>query len=274
MLCRNPSVDYIIVAMIGERGREVQDFIHNILGDKGILKTIIYVATAEQPAILRRLVAYTATQTANWFRDQGFNVLLVMDSITRFAYAQREIGISASEPMGSRGYPPSVFSLLPPLVEQGGVLNGKGSITAIYTVLVDGDDHNEPISDHMRSLLDGHIVLERALADKGHFPSINVLKSISRLSNSLLNKDQKILIQKIKSYISLYDEFSDVIQLGVYKKGQNELLDNIIKYKADIDKLLCQDQDELVDNNSAWMMLNRVVKLISQDLKYESLSIN
>lgn len=252
MLCKYTIADIIIVALIGERGREVTDFLSNVLGEKGLKRSIVYVATAEQPAVFRRFIAYTATTVADWYRARGFNVLLVMDSITRFAYAQREIGLAASEPTGLRGYPASVFSQLPPLVERGGALIGQGAITAIYTILVEGDDYNEPISDHMRSILDGHIMLDRTLADKGHFPSINVLKSISRLSNVLHTKEQKNVISQLKRYLAIYDEFSDMIQLGAYQTGQNVLLDSIIKNKPKIDAMLIQFENETMLSENIW----------------------
>jgi flagellum-specific ATP synthase len=264
MLCKYAKADVIIVALVGERGREVTDFIHGVLGEKGLSRAIVYVATAEQPAVFRRFIAYTATLAADWYRAKGFNVLLVMDSITRFAFAQREIGLAASEPVGSRGYPASVFSLLPPLVERGGALLGQGSITSIYTVLVEGDDYNEPVSDHMRSILDGHIMLDRALADKGHFPSIHVLKSISRLANVLLTPEQKKLIAKLKSYLALYSEFSDMIQLGAYQSGQNRLLDKIIEQKPKIDSLLTQFEHEQIATENIWVVVKAITTEIEQ----------
>ncbi|ENW91569.1 FliI/YscN family ATPase [Acinetobacter dispersus] len=259
MLCKYATADVIIVALIGERGREVTDFLSNVLGEKGLKRSIVYVATAEQPAVFRRFIAYTATTVADWYRAKGFNVLLVMDSITRFAYAQREIGLAASEPTGLRGYPASVFSQLPPLVERGGALIGQGAITAIYTILVEGDDYNEPISDHMRSILDGHIMLDRALADKGHFPSINVLKSISRLSNVLHTKEQKNIIGQLKQYLAVYEEFSDMIQLGAYQTGQNRLLDSIIKNKPKIDAMLVQFESEIMMSENIWVSAKNII---------------
>lgn len=263
MLCKYATADVIIVALIGERGREVTDFLSNVLGEKGLKRSIVYVATAEQPAVFRRFIAYTATTVADWYRAKGFNVLLVMDSITRFAYAQREIGLAASEPTGLRGYPASVFSQLPPLVERGGALIGQGAITAIYTILVEGDDYNEPISDHMRSILDGHIMLDRALADKGHFPSINVLKSISRLSNVLHTKEQKNIIGQLKQYLAVYEEFSDMIQLGAYQTGQNRLLDSIIKNKPKIDAMLVQFESETMMSENIWVSAKNIIDEIA-----------
>jgi flagellum-specific ATP synthase len=262
MLCKYATADVIIVALVGERGREVTDFISNVLGEQGLKRSIIYVATAEQPAVFRRFIAYTATVAADWFRAKGFNVLLVMDSITRFAYAQREIGLAASEPTGLRGYPASVFSQLPPLVERGGALLGQGSITSIYTILVEGDDYNEPISDHMRSILDGHIILDRALADKGHFPAINVLKSISRLSSILHTNEQKKLIAQLKKYLALYSEYSDMIQLGAYQSGQNKLLDCIIQNKPEVDEILIQLESERITPDSVWINVKNIINKI------------
>lgn len=186
-----------------------------------------------------------------------------MDSITRFAYAQREIGLAASEPTGLRGYPASVFSQLPPLIERGGALIGQGAITSIYTILVEGDDYNEPISDHMRSILDGHIMLDRSLADKGHFPSINVLKSISRLSSILHTKEQKNVIAQLKKHLALYEEFSDMIQLGAYQSGQNILLDCVIKNKPKIDAMLVQFENEMLATDSVWIIAKNIVDEIN-----------
>ncbi|MHA3061119.1 FliI/YscN family ATPase [Acinetobacter sp. ANC 4636] len=263
MLCKYATTDVIIIALVGERGREVTDFISGVLGEQGLKRSIVYVATAEQPAVFRRFIAYTATVVADWYRAKGFNVLLVMDSITRFAYAQREIGLAASEPTGLRGYPASVFSQLPPLIERGGALIGQGSITSIYTILVEGDDYNEPISDHMRSILDGHIMLDRSLADKGHFPSINVLKSISRLSSVLHTKEQKTVIAQLKKYLALYEEFSDMIQLGAYQSGQNILLDCVIKNKPKIDAMLIQLENEVLATDDIWIIAKNIVDEIN-----------
>ncbi|KKW81783.1 ATP synthase [Acinetobacter sp. AG1] len=263
MLCKYATADVIIVALVGERGREVTDFISGVLGEEGLKRSIVYVATAEQPAVFRRFIAYTATVVADWYRAKGFNVLLVMDSITRFAYAQREIGLAASEPTGLRGYPASVFSQLPPLIERGGALIGQGAITSIYTILVEGDDYNEPISDHMRSILDGHIMLDRSLADKGHFPSINVLKSISRLSSILHTKEQKNVIAQLKKHLALYEEFSDMIQLGAYQSGQNILLDCVIKNKPKIDAMLVQFENEMLATDSVWIIAKNIVDEIN-----------
>lgn len=262
MLCKYATADVIIVALVGERGREVTDFISSVLGEQGLKRSIIYVATAEQPAVFRRFIAYTATTVADWYRAKGFNVLLVMDSITRFAYAQREIGLAASEPTGLRGYPASVFSQLPPLIERGGALLGQGSITSIYTILVEGDDYNEPISDHMRSILDGHIILDRTLADKGYFPAINVLKSISRLSSILHTTEQKKLIAQLKKYLALYNEYADMIHLGAYQSGQNKLLDCIIQNKPEIDKTLIQLESEHIKPDSIWIIIKNIASKI------------
>lgn len=269
MLCKYATADVIIVALVGERGREVTDFISNVLGEQGLKRSIIYVATAEQPAVFRRFIAHSATVAADWFRAKGFNVLLVMDSITRFAYAQREIGLAASEPTGLRGYPASVFSQLPPLVERGGALLGQGSITSIYTILVEGDDYNEPISDHMRSILDGHIILDRTLADKGHFPAINVLKSISRLSSILHTNEQKKLIAQLKKYLALYSEYSDMIQLGAYQSGQNKLLDCIIQNKPEVDEILIQLESERITPDSVWINVKNIINKIDSLREYK-----
>lgn len=199
MMSTFTEADVIVIALIGERGREVGDFLRESLGEEGLKKAVVIAAAAEQPAVLRRQAAYTATTIAEWFRAQDKHVLLIMDSITRFALAQREIGLATGEPMGSRGYPPSVFALVPPLMERAGALAGQGSITGVYTVLVEGDDMNEPVADHMRAILDGHVVLSRSVAARGHWPAIDVLSSISRLAGKLRTNEQREHVECVSS---------------------------------------------------------------------------
>lgn len=247
MMARHAKADVIVIALIGERGREVGDFLRDSLGDNGLSRAVIVVASAEQPAVFRRQAAYTATAIAEKFRNAGKNVLLIMDSITRFAMAQREIGLATGEPMGSRGYPPSVFGLLPPLLERAGAITGEGSITAIYTVLVEGDDMNEPVSDHMRAILDGHIVLSRKLAARTHYPAIDVLHSISRLSAALTTLSQRQACDLIRKALSEYDASADLVELGAYEPGTNAVLDNAIRMKPEIDSFLQQRPDISID---------------------------
>lgn len=240
MMSTFTEADVIVIALIGERGREVGDFLRESLGEEGLKKAVVIAAAAEQPAVLRRQAAYTATTIAEWFRAQGKHVLLIMDSITRFALAQREIGLATGEPMGSRGYPPSVFALVPPLMERAGALAGQGSITGVYTVLVEGDDMNEPVADHMRAILDGHVVLSRSVAARGHWPAIDVLNSISRLAGKLRTNEQREHVECVSSAMGAYQASADLIELGVYEKGTQPLLDAMIELKPELDALLRQ----------------------------------
>jgi flagellum-specific ATP synthase len=252
MMSKYAEADVIVIALIGERGREVGDFIRDSLGPEGLKKAVVIAAAAEQPAVLRRQAAYTATTIAEWFRAQGKHVLLIMDSITRFALAQREIGLSTGEPMGSRGYTPSVFALLPPLMERAGALNGQGSITGVYTVLVEGDDMNEPVADHMRAILDGHIVLSRHVAARGHWPAIDVLHSISRLAGALYTQEQKGQVERLRSALGAYQNSVDLIELGAYEKGAQPLLDSMIALKPQFDALLQQTPQEHFATSGVW----------------------
>lgn len=247
MISRQTRADIVVIALIGERGREVGDFIKENLCDERMRKTVVVAASADQPAVLRRQAAYSATCIAEWFRAQGLNVLLIMDSVTRFALAQREIGLAVGEPVGSRGYPSSCFASLPPLLERAGKIAGQGSITGIYTVLVEGDDMNEPVADHMRAILDGHVVLSRKLAEKNHYPAIDVLKSVSRLSGGLWTQEQKNSVSAIRSALSVYQDHADFIELGAYQKGSNPGLDRIIAMRPMINELLTQSPQELHD---------------------------
>lgn len=266
MISRQTSADIVVVALIGERGREVGDFINENLSAERRARTVIVAASADQPAVLRRQAAYSATCIAEWFRDQGSHVLLIMDSVTRFALAQREIGLATGEPVGSRGYPASCFSLLPPLLERAGNISGKGSITGIYTVLVEGDDMNEPVADHMRAILDGHVVLSRKLAEKNHYPAIDVLKSISRLSGSLSRPEQAKQVATIRHALSVHQDHADFIELGAYQKGSNPALDRIIALRPAIDAFLTQSPGELSETGKAQTLVLALVKRLEERL--------
>ena len=244
MMTRHMNSDINVIALIGERGREVQDFIHNHLDADTLKKSIVVVACSDDFALMRRQAAYTATAIAEYFCSQGKDVMLFMDSVTRFAMAQREIGLSVGEPPTARGYTPSVFSLLPGLVERAGNFSGKGSITALYTVLVEGDDFNEPIADTMRSLLDGHIILTRELAQRGHYPAIDVLQSVSRLSNQLVSADEQELMRELMALLSLYRQNRDLIELGAWKAGQNPRLDFAVQRIDALNQVLRQSISE------------------------------
>lgn len=244
MMAKNSNADVNVIAMIGERGREVREFIENTLGPEGLKKSVIVVATSDQNALMRTRAAFVATTIAEHFSQKGKNVLLVMDSVTRFAMAQREIGLSVGEPPTSKGYTPSVFSLLPKLFERAGHFENRGSITGLYTVLVEGDDFNDPIGDSVRSIVDGHIVLTRELAHKGHFPAVDVLQSASRVMRQVAGVDQVRVASFLRELISLYKESEDLINIGAYKSGQNQKLDMAIQIKDQIDQFLRQDIEE------------------------------
>lgn len=229
MIARNTEADVNVIALIGERGREVLDFIERDLGPEGLARSVVIVATSDQPALIRIKGALIATSIAEYFRDRGLNVMLMMDSVTGFAMAQREVGLAVGEPPATRGYTPSVFALLPKLLERSG--NGpKGSITAFYTVLVDGDDMNEPIADAVRGILDGHIVLDRNLAHKGHYPAIDVLSSVSRVMKEIVSDEQQSAADQLKRLLAIYRDSEDLINLGAYQKGSNPDIDLSLQY--------------------------------------------
>lgn len=242
MMARYTSADVVVVGLIGERGREVKDFIENILGEEGLSRGVVVAAPADSPPLQRLHGAAYATAIAEYFRDQGLNVLLIMDSLTRYAQAQREIALAVGEPPATKGYPPSVFAKLPQLVERAG--NGKregGSITAFYTVLVEGDDQQEPIADAARAILDGHIVLSRALADQGHYPSIDIGMSVSRVITDLLSRSQMDSVRRFKGLYARYQRSRDLITIGAYTRGNDPQLDEAIALFPKMEEFLAQD---------------------------------
>lgn len=243
MFARNTKADINVIALIGERGREVREFVERDLGPEGMKRSVVVVATSDKPALERKKAAQTATAIAEYFRDQGKDVLLMMDSLTRFSMAQREIGLASGEPPVSRGYPPSVYSEMPKLLERAG-RSDKGSITGLYTVLVDGDDFNEPITDTARSILDGHIMLNRKLAHKNHYPAIDVLQSISRCMSQIAERDHKNCAGKLKNVLATYNEAEDLINIGAYKSGSNPGIDYAIKKIDEVNQFLMQDVNE------------------------------
>ncbi|MBQ7775872.1 MAG: flagellar protein export ATPase FliI [Lachnospiraceae bacterium] len=245
MFARNTKADINVIALIGERGREVREFIERDLGEEGMRRSVVVVATSDRPALERNKAAKTATAIAEYFRDQGKDVLLMMDSLTRFSMAQREIGLSSGEPPVTRGYPPSVYSEMPKLLERAGRAS-KGSITGLYTVLVDGDDFNEPITDTARSILDGHIMLNRRLAHKNHYPAIDVLQSISRCMSQVAEREHKRVAGKLKNVLATYNEAEDLINIGAYKKGSNPDIDYAISMIKQVNEYLLQDVEEKV----------------------------
>ncbi|MBR5128304.1 MAG: flagellar protein export ATPase FliI [Roseburia sp.] len=243
MFARNTKADINVIALVGERGREVREFIERDLGEEGMKRSVVVVATSDKPALIRSKAAKTATAIAEYFRDQGKDVLLMMDSLTRFSMAQREIGLASGEPPVTRGYPPSVYSEMPKLLERAGN-SSAGSITGLYTVLVDGDDFNEPITDTARSILDGHIMLSRKLGHKNHYPAIDVLQSISRVMSSIADKEHKALAGKLKNVMATYNEAEDLINIGAYKSGSNPDIDYAIRKIRDVNAFLRQATDE------------------------------
>ncbi len=245
MFARNTKADINIIALIGERGREVREFIERDLGAEGMARSIVVVATSDKTAPIRKKAAKTATALAEYFRDKGKDVLLMMDSLTRFSMAQREIGLASGEPPVSRGYPPSVYSEMPKLLERAGN-SASGSITGLYTVLVDGDDFNEPITDTARSILDGHIMLSRKLAHKNHYPAIDVMQSISRCMSQIADPGHKKLAGKMKNVMATYADAEDLINIGAYKSGSNKNIDYAIEKIEEVNAFLMQDVDEKV----------------------------
>ena len=261
MIARNTSAQVNVIALVGERGRELREFIENDLGPEGLRHSVVVVSTGDQSPLLRLRCAMAGTTVAEYFMRQGRDVLLMMDSVTRFAMAQREVGLSAGEPPSSRGYTPSVFALLPRLMERAGTFEGMGSITGIYTVLVEGDDMNEPISDAVRGILDGHIVLSRRLASKTHFPAIDVLPSLSRLFTALAPPEQKQLASKLRDLMATYQDAEDLIQIGAYTKGSSTSIDQAIQYQPAILSYLRQAVAESGDHRQALLAMGQIFGL-------------
>ena len=239
MIARNTEADISVIALVGERGREVKEFIERDLGEEGLKRSVVVVATSDKPALVRIKGAMTATAIAEYFRDQGRKVILMMDSVTRFAMAQREVGLTVGEPPATRGYTPSVFALLPRLLERAGT-SARGSITGIYTVLVDGDDMNEPIADAVRSILDGHIVLSRNIAAQNHFPAIDVLASVSRVMSAVVPQEHMEANRKLRALMAVYKEAEDLIHIGAYVRGSSQKIDEAIQKIDAINDFLCQ----------------------------------
>jgi flagellum-specific ATP synthase len=257
MIARNAVADVNVIILVGERGREVKDFIEKDLGESGLKKSVLIIATSDQPALLRLKAAMVGTSIAEYFRDKGQKVLLLMDSVTRFAMAQREIGMAVGEPPISRGFPPSVYSILPKLLERSGN-SDKGSITGLYTVLVEGDDMNEPISDTVRGILDGHIILSRALATANHYPAVDVLESISRVMNEIVTPQHNEKSGFIKNSMAVYKKAKDLIDIGAYKTGSNAEIDEAIRLNPQINRFLCQKVEDVVTYNEVNTQLQSI----------------
>ncbi len=259
MFARNTRADINVIALIGERGREVREFVERDLGEEGMKRSIVVVATSDKPALIRNKAAKTATAIAEYFRDQGKDVLLMMDSLTRFSMAQREIGLASGEPPVTRGYPPSVYSEMPKLLERAGT-SSVGSITGLYTVLVDGDDFNEPITDTARSILDGHIMLSRKLGHKNHYPAIDILQSISRVMSSIASDRHKEMAGKLKNVLATYNEAEDLINIGAYKNGSNSEIDYAIRKINAVNAFLMQKTHEKFEFDEEVRLLEELFK--------------
>lgn len=261
MIARSTSADVNVIALIGERGREVREFIEDCLGEEGMKRSVVVAVTSDQSPLLRMRGAFLATAIAEYFSSQGKNVLMMMDSVTRFAMAQREIGLSTGEPPASKGYTPSVFSLLPKLLERAGTFEGKGSITGLYTVLVEGDDMDDPIGDTVRSIVDGHFVLSRELTQKGHYPAIDVLQSASRVMRNVVDKEHVQIAQFIRQVMATYQDAEDLINIGAYKEGANERIDQAVALYPSVLQFLQQDVEDGSDMEQAITHLKGLVGL-------------
>jgi flagellum-specific ATP synthase len=259
MFARYTTADATVIGLVGERGREVQEFIADDLGDDGLARSIVVVATSDESPLMRRQAAYLTLAMAEFLRDRDRNVLCLIDSVTRFATAQREIGLAAGEPPTTKGYTPTVFAELPKLLERAGPGTGQGSITGLFSVLVEGDDHNEPIADATRSILDGHIVLDRAIAERGRYPAINVLRSISRMMPQCNSDEESALIATARGYISVYENMAELIRLGAYRRGSDPKVDEAMRFYPAIEAFLTQRKDERSDFASAYAALAQVL---------------
>ncbi len=258
MIARTSSADVNVIALVGERGKEVRDFIERDLGPEGMKRSVTVVCTSDQPALMRLKAAHTATTIAEYFRDRGVDVMLLVDSITRWALAQREVGLSIGEPPTTRGFPPSVFAMLPRLLERAG-RDSRGSITGVYSVLVEGDDMAEPISDSCRAILDGHIALSRRVASQNHFPAVDVLDSISRVANDVLTREERDLAGMARDILATYREAEDLISVGAYKRGSSPDIDRAIDVIKELNGFLRQQVDEFTDADATWSTLRTIL---------------
>lgn len=259
MLARNADCDVSVIGLVGERGREVQEFLQDDLGEEGLARSVVIVATSDEPALVRKQAAYLTMAVAEFFRDEGADVLCMMDSVTRFAMAQRDIGLAAGEPPTSKGYTPTVFSELPRLLERAGPGEGEGSITGLFSVLVDGDDHNEPVADAVRGILDGHIVMERAIAERGRYPAINILRSISRTMPRSCDPEYWPTVQKARQLISTFTDMEELIRLGAYRAGTSPEVDEAIARNPAIENFLHQGKEESTSLGECYSRLAQIV---------------
>jgi len=265
MLARNVDADISVIGLVGERGREVQEFLQDDLGEEGLARSVVVVATSDEPALMRRQAAYLTLAIAEYFRDEGQSVLCLMDSVTRFAMAQREIGLSAGEPPTAKGYTPTVFTELPKLLERAGPGLGEGTITGIFTVLVDGDDHNEPVADAVRGILDGHIVMERAIAERGRYPAINILKSVSRTMPKSADPEFLPIIMRGRQVMATYADMEELIRLGAYRAGSSAEVDEAIRLHEPLENFLRQAKNEATGLESGYRQLQQILASIETE---------
>ncbi len=259
MMARYTAADISVIGLVGERGRELQEFIQDDLGPEGLKRSVVVVSTSDESPLMRHHAAYMTLTVAEYFRDQNKNVLCLMDSVTRFAMAQREIGLAAGEPPASKGYTPSVFAELPRLLERAGPGAGKGSITGLFTVLVEGDDTNEPIADAVRSIVDGHIVLDRVIAERGRYPAVNILRSISRTMPGCNSPAENELVGRARALIAQYDDMAEMIRLGAYRRGSDPQVDEAIRYNPDLERFLAQGKTERADLPTGYAQLAEIL---------------
>ena len=259
MLARYALCDVSVIGLVGERGREVQEFIHDALGPEGLARSVVVVATSDESPLMRRQAAYLTLAVSEYFRDQDKDVVCMIDSVTRFAMAQREIGLSIGEPPASKGYTPTVFAELPKLLERAGPGSGQGTVTGLFSVLVDGDDHNEPIADATRGILDGHIVLERQIAERGRYPAINILRSVSRMMPHCNTPEENKIVLEARRLIAAYEDMAEMIRLGAYRRGSDATLDRAIALYPAFEAFLNQGKDEHTDMATGYVMLQQIL---------------
>jgi len=260
MFARYTAADASVIGLVGERGREVQEFVEDDLGAEGLARSVVVVATSDESPLMRRQAAYMTMAVAEFFRDRDHDVLCLIDSVTRFATAQREIGLSAGEPPTTKGYTPTVVAELPKLLERAGPGTGRGTITGLFNVLVDGDDHNEPVADAVRSILDGHIVLDRSIAERGRYPAINILRSISRTMPACNSEDENRLIATARAHLATFEDMAELIRLGAYRRGSDPKVDEAILYNPALEAFLTQRKDERADFASSYAALAEIFK--------------
>jgi flagellum-specific ATP synthase len=265
MLAKNADADVSVIGLVGERGREVQEFLQEDLGEEGLARAVVVVATSDEPALMRRQAAYLTMSIAEYFRDEGQDVMCMMDSVTRFAMAQREIGLSVGEPPTAKGYTPTVFTELPKLLERAGPGTNEGSITGIFTVLVDGDDHNEPVADAVRGILDGHIVMQRAIAERGRYPAINVLKSVSRTMPRSCDPQYLPLISRARQIMATYADMEELIRLGAYRAGSSAEVDEAIRLHEPLERFLGQGKDEATALQAGYQQLQQILTIVETE---------